>query len=83
MEITETNLVFKTMSTRKTTNRIILHHAEALRCSAEDIHRWHLANGWSGAGYHFLVRKDGSISCVQDGEITARNKTWKKLLKLT
>ena len=61
MEIIETNLQFKDMSTRKATQRIILHHADAKNCSAEDIHRWHLNNGWSGAGYHFLVRKDGTI----------------------
>lgn len=61
MEIIETNLQFKDMSTRKVTERIILHHADAKECSAEDIHRWHLNNGWSGAGYHFLVRKDGKI----------------------
>lgn len=61
MEIIETNLSFKPMNTRTQTNRIILHHAAAENCSAEDIHRWHLNNGWSGAGYHFLVRKDGKI----------------------
>ena len=61
MEIIETNLQFKEMSTRTKTERIILHHAAAKECSAEDIHRWHLSNGWSGMGYHFLVRKDGSI----------------------
>ena len=61
MKIIETNLQFKDMSTRKSTERIILHHADAKSCSAEDIHRWHLSNGWSGAGYHFLVRKDGTI----------------------
>ena len=61
MNIIETNLEFKDMSTRKATERIILHHADAKSCSAEDIHRWHLSNGWSGAGYHFLVRKDGTI----------------------
>lgn len=61
MEIIETNLEFKDMSTRKSTERIILHHADARSCSAEDIHRWHLNNGWSGAGYHFLVRKDGKV----------------------
>ena len=61
MEIIETNLQFKDMSTRKSTQRIILHHADAKSCSAEDIHRWHLNNGWSGAGYHFLVRKDGKV----------------------
>lgn len=61
MEIIETNLEFKDMSARKSTERIILHHADAKNCSAEDIHRWHLNNGWSGAGYHFLVRKDGNV----------------------
>ena len=61
MEIIETNLDFKDMSTRKSTERIILHHAAAQNCSAEDIHRWHLNNGWSGAGYHFLVKKDGKV----------------------
>ena len=61
MEIIETNLNFKQMDTRSSTQRIILHHAAAKNCSAEDIHRWHLNNGWSGAGYHFLVRKDGKV----------------------
>ncbi len=46
---------------RKSTARIILHHAAAKTCSATDIHTWHLGNGWSGIGYHFLVRKDGTI----------------------
>lgn len=61
MNIIDTNLNFKQMDTRKSTQRIILHHAAAKNCSAEDIHRWHLNKGWSGAGYHFLVRKDGKI----------------------
>lgn len=49
------------LSKRRGTNGIVLHHAAAANCSAEDIHRWHLANGWAGIGYHFLVRKDGKI----------------------
>ena len=62
MNIIETNLNFKNnMTNRSATKRIILHHAEASKCTAEDIHRWHLNNGWAGAGYHFLVRKDGSV----------------------
>lgn len=61
MNIIETNLKFGAMTNRKSTSRIILHHAEASHCTAADIHRWHLNNGWVGAGYHFLVRKDGKI----------------------
>ena len=51
------------LSKRKSTKRIILHHAEAVKCTADDIHKWHLNNGWAGIGYHFFVRKDGSIYC--------------------
>nr|UVX90172.1 MAG: N-acetylmuramoyl-L-alanine amidase [Bacteriophage sp.] len=50
-----------TLSKRRSTSRIILHHAAASKCSAQQIHSWHLANGWVGIGYHFLVRKDGSV----------------------
>lgn len=49
------------LSKRRSTSRIILHHAAASKCTAQQIHSWHLANGWVGIGYHFLVRKDGSI----------------------
>ena len=27
----------------------------------EDIHSWHLQRGWTGVGYHFFIKKDGSI----------------------
>ena len=50
-----------TMTKRTAVKRIILHHAAAKKCSAEDIHAWHIANGWAGIGYHFLVRKDGTV----------------------
>lgn len=66
MNIIATNLAFRgSMANRSHTNRIVVHHAEASTCSADDIHRWHLANGWSGAGYHYLVRKDGSVYALR------------------
>lgn len=49
------------LTKRRSTTRIILHHAAASRCTAQQIHSWHLANGWVGIGYHFLVRRDGSV----------------------
>lgn len=62
MNIIETNLNFTgSMSTRKSTTRIILHHAAVSSCDVNTVHRWHLGNGWSGIGYHFFIRKDGSI----------------------
>ena len=61
MNIIETNLSFKSMSVRSKTTRLILHHAAAKSCGAATIHQWHLNNGWSGIGYHFVVRKNGTI----------------------
>lgn len=61
MNIKETNLSFGSMSRRNRTSRIILHHAEASTCTVQDVHRWHKNNGWAGIGYHFFVRKDGSV----------------------
>lgn len=40
---------------------VILHHAAANQCSAEQINQWHLKRGWAGIGYHFLIRKDGTV----------------------
>lgn len=51
----------KPLSKRGTTDLLILHHAAAASCTAEDVHRWHVGNGWAGIGYHYLVRKDGTI----------------------
>lgn len=63
MEIIETNLEFNTMSERKSTNRIILHHSGvSVLQSVEIIHNYHKnTNKWAGIGYHFYVRKDGKI----------------------
>lgn len=47
--------------TRNSTNGIVLHHAGANVASVETVHNWHLGNGWIGIGYHFYVRKDGTI----------------------
>ena len=61
MCINETSLKFGGMTKRTKTNLIVLHHAAAKSCSVQDVHRWHLDRGWSGIGYHFFVRKDGTV----------------------
>ncbi len=48
------------LTQRGDTSYIILHH-RAGAGDADSIHRTHLANGWSGIGYHFYVRKSGEI----------------------
>ena len=62
MNIIETNWSWESgLSVRPNTKYIVLHHAASISCTAKDVDRWHKANGWSGIGYHFFVRKDGSI----------------------
>ncbi len=62
MKIIEANLPRKGNFTRRSkTDEVILHHAEASSATVWDINDWHLSNGWVGIGYHYYIRKDGSI----------------------
>lgn len=60
MNIVETNLKFRSLTKRKSTDGLGLHH-RAGNGDVESIHRQHLNQGWSGIGYHYYVRKDGTI----------------------
>ena len=62
-KIVEKTFKFGNLSQRRATNRIIIHHTGGadIDAYAEQIHQWHLNNGWSGIGYHFVIRKDGTI----------------------
>lgn len=58
------NLNFRNLSERDATDQVVIHHtgdAEDDDLSAEDIHTMHLNNGWAGIGYHYVIRKDGTI----------------------
>ena len=46
---------------REDTQFIVIHHAQAKTCTAHEIHSWHKNNGWIGIGYHYFLRKDGTI----------------------
>ena len=62
MNIIETAWKWKSgLSTRASTKYIVLHHAVAVFCTPQQIDNWHKGNGWTGIGYHFFVRKDGTI----------------------
>ncbi|MBE6049919.1 MAG: N-acetylmuramoyl-L-alanine amidase [Clostridium sp.] len=40
---------------------LVYHHTAASNLSPEVINNDHKAKGWGGIGYHFYIRKDGSI----------------------
>ena len=45
--------------------RLIIIHCSAVRpwqvSGLQDIDRWHRQKGWNGCGYHYVVRRDGTI----------------------
>jgi N-acetylmuramoyl-L-alanine amidase len=56
----DVNLKFGNLTKRKSTDTIFIHHA-VYNGTVQGIHQMHLNKGWSGIGYHYYVRKDGSI----------------------
>ena len=61
MNIVETNFAFnERLSARTNTKYIILHH-RAGNGNVVSIHNQHVQQGYAGIGYHFYVRKDGSV----------------------
>lgn len=61
MKIVETNLIFTSTTMLGRPDKITLHHIAASKGGAVEVHAWHLNRGWSGCGYHFVIRKDGTI----------------------
>jgi hypothetical protein len=58
---------------KRPVKRVFIH------CSASDnpdhdnwstIDQWHRKKGWAGGGYHFFIRKDGTLELGRDLEIT-------------
>jgi N-acetyl-anhydromuramyl-L-alanine amidase AmpD len=67
VEIINSNLNFRgNLFYTNNPKMVILHHADAERCTIQDINHWHLQNGWAGCGYHYFVSKDGKIYSGRD-----------------
>ncbi len=63
IKIVETDLDFTSLSERPITDMIVIHHTGGndIDASAEQIHGWHKNQGWAGIGYHYVIRKNGTI----------------------
>lgn len=62
--IKDYQLDFDNLSERNETNLVVVHHTGNPTdddMSAEEIHASHQSQGWSGIGYHFVIRKNGQI----------------------
>jgi N-acetylmuramoyl-L-alanine amidase len=48
---------------RKITH-LIVHYSDTpdhMDIGRKEINRWHVERGWSGVGYHYIIRRDGTI----------------------
>lgn len=64
VKIIETGLNFSDLVERNVTDMIVIHHTGNPTdddLSAVDIHKIHRGQGWSGIGYHYVIRKDGTV----------------------
>lgn len=61
MQIVDLNLEFKDLTVRRQTSRLVVHHSASQDVPAAEIHQWHLQKGYSGIGYHYLIRTNGSV----------------------
>ena len=52
---------------------LIIIHCSAVRpgqrSSVADIDQWHRDRGWNGCGYHFVVRRDGTVETGRPLEV--------------
>ena len=63
-DILNYDLDFNSLSDRYVTDTIVIHHTGNPAdddLSAEEIHNAHQSQGWSGIGYHFVIRKNGQV----------------------
>jgi len=60
------NLVYAKVDTTKA----VIHHTASHDASVAEIDRWHKERGWDCIGYHFVIRKDGTI---EEGRTLEKN----------
>lgn len=63
-DLIDYGLEFINLTARYRTTKIVIHHtgnAQDDDLSTEQIHASHLMQGWAGIGYHYVIRKDGTV----------------------
>ena len=57
------------MSKRKSTTEIIIHCSATfpdMDIGRAEIDQWHKQRGWRGIGYHYVIRRDGTLEVGRD-----------------
>lgn len=68
------------MKLRERTDRIVIHCSytpPSMDIGAEEIRRWHRQKGWLDIGYHFVIRRDGTVEKGREmGVVGAHAEGW-------
>ncbi len=59
------------MQTRNETKEIVVHCAAtkpSMDIGASDIDRWHRERGWLKIGYHYVIKRDGTVETGREKE---------------
>ena len=70
-DLIDYNLQFRALSPRPMTTMLVIHHTGNPSdddLSAAELHDSHLAQGWAGIGYHFVIRKSGQVEIGRPSE---------------
>ena len=54
---------------RKSTEFIVIHAADtysSMDIGLAEIDEWHRERGWKGCGYHYVIRRDGTVETGRD-----------------
>jgi len=66
-------MIYKTNTKKRTHTDYLVVHCAATKPSANigaaDIDRWHRAQGWQAIGYHYVIRRDGTLEEGRDLEV--------------
>lgn len=52
------------MTARRSTKYLVIHCSAtrpSMDVGVKDIRQWHLAQGWTDVGYHYVIRRDGTV----------------------
>lgn len=64
VNVKDTHLTYGSLDNRVVTDMVVIHHTGNPTdddLSAADINAGHRAQGWQAIGYHYVVRKDGTV----------------------
>ena len=57
---------------RENTELIVIHCAAtppSMDIGVEEIRRWHLKKGWTDIGYHYVIRRDGTVEVGRNNRV--------------